>query len=207
MRMRFIPALLLVALMSGLGGCLFDTTLDETGGGTMKIEARVSPTDTLEKVKARYKAPGVEVTKATMDDARNVVVELTFKDFATLGAARAFENVTFSLSEDRKAGTRTATAVMKNARPVTLPPDQLEYFGKDVKLAITVPGDIVKTNGSKSGKRVTWTEPLNTMLGKDAPTFSITYKHSGPPLGASATGSPVAGTPQAAAAGTPAPKK
>lgn len=205
MRMRFIPALLLVALSAGLAGCLVETTLNEQGGGTMKVEARLSPNDTLEKLKARYAAPGVEITKASLDENKNGTVELTFTDFASLGLMKAFENVTFSLTEDTKAKTRTATAVVKNPRPVTLPAEQLDYFGKDVKVSITVPGDIVKTNGKKSGKTVQWTEGLNKVLGADAPTFSVTYKHSGPPLAASASGTPKAGTP--AATDTPAAAK
>ncbi|MFN8641722.1 MAG: hypothetical protein U0802_08720, partial [Candidatus Binatia bacterium] len=141
MRTRTPLVLLLTALTVALAGCLVDSTLDATGGGTLKVQLRAAPTDSIEKVRARFEGPGVEVTKATMDDKKNVAVELKYTDFRSLGALKQFANTTFTLTEDPKAKTRTATAVTKYARPITLPDDQLTYFGKDVTVAITVPGD------------------------------------------------------------------
>jgi hypothetical protein len=208
MRVRLVSALLAVALLPSLSGCLIESTIDDKGGGTMKVELRVAPTESLDKVKARFTAPGVEIVKATMDDKKNAVIEIKYQDFRTLGALRQFENVTFSLTEDTKAKTRTAAAVAKYARPLTLPDDQLAYFGKDVKVSITVPGDIVKTDGKGTGKSASWTMPLNTLLGTPESNFSVTYKHSGAPLAkqaaAPAATAPAAKAPDAKAAGTPA---
>jgi len=204
MRVRTVPVLLTTALLLSLAGCLVESTLDEKGGGTLKTEVRGGPTDTIDKIKARFTGPGVEVTKATMDDKKNAVVEIKYDDFTKLGALKQYENVTFTLTEDLKAKTRTATAVAKYARPVTLPDDQLKYFGSDVALALTVPGEIVKTDGKSKGKTATWSMPLNTLLSTPTSTFSVTYKHDGPPLAKAAAatdGTPAAATP---AAGTPA---
>jgi hypothetical protein len=197
MRTRTLPVLLVAALTFALAGCLVESTLDAKGGGTMKVEMRTSPNNTIEKVKAAFKGPGVEITKATMDDKKNVAIELTYADFRGLGALKQFENTTFTLTEDAKAKTRTASAVTKYARPLTLPDDQVTYFGKDVTIAITVPGEVVKTNGKAKGKTVKWEMPLNKLLGSPETTFSVTYKHDGPPL-------PAAG---ASAAATPPPKQ
>lgn len=211
MRVRLVPVLLATSLLLSLSGCLIESTIDDKGGGTLKVEVRGTPTDTLDKLKARFAAPGVEIVTATMDDKKNAVIEIKYQDFRALGALKQFENVTFSLTEDAKAKTRTATAVAKYARPVTLPEDQLTYFGKDVKVSVTVSGEIVKTDGKGAGKTATWTMPLNTLLGTPQSTFSVTYKHSGAPLPPQAPAAttpaattPAATTPDAKAAGTPA---
>lgn len=194
---RTLPCLCVAAFAVALSGCLFESTLDAKGGGTMKVQMRTTPNSTIENVRASFTGPGVEITKATIDDKKNVAVELAYADFRTLGALKQFENTTFTLTEDRKAKTRTASAMTKYARPLTLPDDQLAYFGKDVTITLTVPGEIVKTNGKAKGKTVTWGMPLNKLLGEPETTFSVTYKHDGPPLPAAS----------AAADATPQPTK
>ena len=67
-------------------------------------------------------------------------------------------------------------------RPLTPPDDQITYFGKDVTISITVPGEVVKTNGKAKGKTVKWEMPLNKLFGEAETTFSVTYKHDGAPL-------------------------
>ena len=71
------------------------------------------------------------------------------------------------MTDDAKAKTRTATAVVKYAKPLKLTDEQLKYFGKDTTVSVTLPGDIVKTNGKKKGRKTAkWTIPLNTLLGR-----------------------------------------
>ena len=202
MRIRALPVLLVALSAIALAGCLVESTLDAKGGGTMTVKTRGAPNDTLDAVRARYQGPGVAIVKATMDDKKNITVDLTYTDFRKLGGTRQFESTTFTLTEDAKAKTRTATAVTKVAKPLKLPPDQITYFGKDVTIAITVPGEVVETNGKAKGKTVRWTTPLETLFGDSASTFSVTYKHSGAPLTEAA-----AGTPAAASATPPAAKK
>ena len=207
MRTRLLPVLLVATLTVALAGCLVQSTIDEKGGGTLKMELRGDQNSTVDRVKALFAGPGVTITTATMDENKNAVVEISYTDFRTLGALKAFDNTTFTLTDDAKAKTRTASAVIKPTKPVTLQDEQLKYFGKEVKVSFTVPGDIVKTNGKKKGKTATWTVPLNTVLGKDDTSFTVTYKNSGPPLSDLPTpaatpqaAAPAATTPQAAAA-------
>ncbi len=217
MRTRFLPVLLVAALTLALAGCLVQSTLDDKGGGTMKVELRGDQNSTVDKVKAFFQGPGVTITKATMDDQKNAVIELSYTDFRTLSALKQFENTTFTMTDDAKAKTRTASAVVKSAKPVKLPDEQLKYFGKDATVSVTVPGDIVKTNGQKKGsKTAKWTIPMNTLLGQGETEFTVTYKNSGAPLPAlppAAATAPAAATPAAAAApatpaaATPQPKK
>ena len=217
MRTRTLPVLLVTALTFALAGCLIESTLDAKGGGTMKVEMRTTPNSSIDKIKAKFEGPGVEVTKAKMDDKQNVTIELTYTDFRSLGALKQFENTTFTLTEDLKAKTRTAGAVVKYAKPMTLPDDQVTYFGKDVTISLTLPGEVVKTDGKAKGKTVKWEMPLNKLIGSPETSFSVTYKHDGPPLppapAAPATtpqaAAPAAAAPAAAqpAAATPQPKK
>lgn len=216
MRTRALPVVIVAALTLALAGCLVESTLDAKGGGTMKLEMRTTPNSSLEKLKANFKGPGVEIKKATLDDKQHFAIELTYTDFRSLGALRQFDNTTFTLTDDEKAKTRTATAVTKYAKPMTLPEDQVKYFGSDVTVSVTVPGEVVKTNGKAKGKTVKWEMPLNKLLGAAETTFSVTYKHDGPalPPAPTAAATPAAaaksaGTPAAkpAAAATPQPKK
>lgn len=206
MRTRSLPVLFAVTLALALTGCLVESTLDAKGGGTLKMQVRGGPQETIEEVRSRFQGSGVELTKATMDDKKNISVALTYTDFRKLGGLRQFENTTFTLTDDAKAKTRTASAVTKFARPVKLPEDQLKYFGNEVTVSLTVPGEVVKTDGKAKGKTVTWKMALDKLFSAPETTFSVTYKHDGPPLAAEATpaATKAAG---AAPAATPAAKK
>ena len=210
MRNRLLPVLLVTALSVAVAGCLFDADSNEKGGGTMKVEMRAAPNTTLDKLKKAFEGPGVTITKATMDERQNAVVELKFDDLRQLGALKQFDSTKFALTEDAKEKTRTASATVKAAKPVTLPEDQIKYYGKDITVSVTLPGEIVKTDGKKKGKTVSWTVPLNTVLSGKETSFSATYKHSGEPLAAvpaAAATTPSGAAPaKAPAAATPATK-
>jgi hypothetical protein len=215
MKVRHGAALIGVAVLLGLCGCRYDTTIDEQGGGTMKIDVRGASTDTLETIKARYTGPGVEITNATMDDKKNAAIELKFADIRKLSQLKAFDNVRFTIADDAAAKTRTVTATVVYGRPITLPPEQLDYFGKDFEASVTVPGEIVTSNGTVSGKTARWTMPTNVLLNTPHTVFSVTYKHEGAAAGAESPGTtavtpavaPTAGSAPATAMPTAAGKK
>ena len=197
MSVRIAPLLLTPALMLVLSGCLVDSTLDDKGGGTMKVELRGSATDTLSRVKARFTSDNSEITSATMDDQKNAVVELKYKDFTKLNTLPQFKEINFSLTSDAKAKTKTASATTKHDKPITFNDEQLAYFGKELSVSITVPGEVVKTNGQAKDKTVTWKMPLNTYLSAPETLFSVTYKAD---VTAATAGTPAAGAAQDAAA-------
>jgi len=201
MFVRKISLFLTSTLLLALSGCLVESTLHEDGGGTMKVEIRGNTTDTLPKIKSRFTSPNSEITNATMDDKKNVVVELTYKDFTKLNTMPFFSDTTFTLTEDAKENTKTATATVKQAKAAKLNDEQLEYFGKELKVVITFPGEVVKTNGKIADKTVTWTVPTNILIGADPSMFSATYKSAGsaaPAATAAANGTPAAISPTAA---------
>jgi hypothetical protein len=199
MRNRHVAALLSALLLLSVAGCRYEATIDEHGGGTMKIQTRVPQTDTLDMVKARYTGPGVEVTNATMDDKKNVMVELKYADFSKLGQLKAFENMRFTIADDAAAQTRTATVTVVYGRPMKLPDQQIEYFGKEVLVSVTVPGEIVASTGTSNGKAAQWTMPTNTLLSTPQTKFTVTYKHAGAQAGTPAAPDAAAKTPGAAA--------
>jgi hypothetical protein len=192
MSRRSISLLLSSTLLLAMSGCRFDTTLENNGSGTMKIEMRANATDTLPKIKAGFASDNVEIVNATMDDKRNVAVEIKYKDFTKLNTSRQFNNVVFTLTDDAAAQTRTATASIKAANPpIKLSDEQLEYLGKTISISIALPGEVVKTNGEQKDKTVSWSMPLNVMFGKDQ-MFSATFKSA-----ASASTTPHSATPAA----------
>ena len=144
-----------------------------------------------------------------MDAEKNAVFDITYKDFRTLGQLTHFNYVTFTMTDDAKAKTRTATAGAKTTKPLTAPDEQWAYFGKDVTISVTAPGEVISTNGTQKGKTVTWTTPIKTLFDGTETTYTVTYKNSGPPLGElpTAAPTPAAATPAAAAAATPEPTK
>lgn len=195
MRIRATSVAVISTLMLLLSGCLFETTLNEQGGGTMKVELRANQYDTLPKVKSRFESPNVEITNATMDDKKNAVIELKYKDFTKLSTSAYFNNVDFALTRDAAAKTQTASATVKYEQPVALKPEQLDYYGKEVHISLTVPGEVVKTDGTANGKTVTWTVDVEKLLKAKSTPFSVTFKSDAPAPAATASAATPAGSP------------
>src|SRR5207344_2487544 len=69
---RTAVAMCVLALTAG--GCRFDTTLDATGGGTMKIAYRLGKDGALDRAKKSFESPNIKIGNATIDKDKNVTI-------------------------------------------------------------------------------------------------------------------------------------
>lgn len=173
---RVVPFATLLVAMLLTSGCLIETTLNANGAGTMKVSYRVGKDGTLETERKKMESEHVSVTNATIDEEKRVSFELKFEDTTKLSSAKFFDNVTFTLADDAE-GARVLTARLVNKKPITLPEEQLDYFGETAKISVTLPGEIVKSNASATqGTTATWLVPMNDMLGEAEVPFTVTFK-------------------------------
>lgn len=194
--LRITALLLPLAVLAS--GCLIETTLDAKGGGTVKAAYKMAKDQTLDQQKKQFTSSNMAVTKADVDKDFNVSIEATYKDITKLNTAPIFKGVVLAITSDEKAGTRTITAKQVNRNPAKLPESVIEYFGKDFTFSVTLPGEVVKTNGESKGNTATWNMPLAKIIGDKEIPFEVTYK-------AAADEKPVAAGAAAPAAAAPAP--
>lgn len=173
-------ALRTIALLTPLAvlasGCLMESTLDAKGGGTIKATYKLSKDQNLDQAKKQFTSPTMSVTKADLAKDNTVTIEAKYTDLTKLNTAPIFKSVVLATTADPKAGTKTITAKQVNRSPAKIPPAILDYFGNDFTFSITLPGEVVKTNGSSSGNSVKWSMPLTKILGDKEVPFEVTYK-------------------------------
>jgi hypothetical protein len=186
-----------------LASCRFETTIDSKGAGTMRVVTRVTAETQLEPTKKRMTSPSVQVTSATIDKDKWATFDLKFDDITKLPTASFFAGTTIKLS-DGPEGTRVLEMKHTNANPSKLAPELITYFGNEVKIALTVPGSIVKSNAtSVQGSTATWDYTLDSFDTMKSIESTITFA----PAGAAPSGAkePEKGAAEKAAA--PAPTK
>lgn len=170
-----VPALLLpLALL--VSGCLFETTLDAKGAGTVKAHYKLGKDQTLEQQKKNFTSSNMTVTKASVSKDNMVDIEAAFKDVTKLSSAAIFKGVTLAVTKDEKAGTTTLNAKQVNRNAAKLPDAVVEYFGNEFTLSLTLPGEVVKSNGEAKGSTVTWKMPLTKIIGDKEVPFEVTWK-------------------------------
>jgi hypothetical protein len=166
-----VPAFLAVS------GCLtVSTKLDAKGAGSMTISYVMPSGSTLEKEKAKASSADVTVEKADLKAPR-VSMDLKFDDVRKLNTAKLFEDVRVSL--DTKDGQQVLVATIERKRALKLPETTLEKIGRQVKITLDLPGDVVETNGKKAGPmEVAWEFPTNDFVGVAQNVLKVTYKQA-----------------------------
>lgn len=183
--LRTIALLMPLAVLAS--GCLMESTLDAKGAGTIKATYKLSKDQNLDQAKKQFTSSTMTVTKADLAKDNTVTIEAKYTDITKLNTAPIFKNVALAVTSDDKAGTKTITAKQVNRSPAKIPPAILDYFGNDFTFSVTLPGEVVKSNGSSSGNTVKWAMTLTKVLGEKEVPFEVTYK------------APKDGTPAAAA--------
>lgn len=182
--------LVLLPLVAAISGCLYELTLDEKGGGTMTAQFQVSKPD-LPTIKGRMGSSAVKVTSAelvTKDGRSEGVFKLQFGDVTKLSTAEQFRGVQITRVEGAK-GTTVLTAKIRHEKPLHLPDAVVDRFGKEVKVIVNLPGDVVESNGKASGgKTVTWSWGIREFF--DAPEVVMTATYKQPGAAAEATTAP-----------------
>lgn len=167
--------LALVALLAA-SGCRFDTTLDAKGGATIKVAYRLGKDSSLAKVKRSFLSPNIKIVSATMDKDMHANVEIAIDDVTKLSTAQMFAKLKTSRTVD-KDGTVVLEGKIINKQPMKVTKEVLDYFGREVAVSVTAPGEIVDTNASaKDGKTATWKWPTEELFTQPEMVLRISYR-------------------------------
>lgn len=178
-----------VAMGVLVSGCLYETTLDPSGGGTMSILLRGINRNNLEGLRNKMQSDAVKVLSADFSgesDNGQALFKLQFDDVTKLPTADFFRNVSIKRS-DGVEGSQVLTAIVRNAKPGDLSDAQVERLGKEVKVVVTFAGDVIESNGTTSAPNtVTWTWGMKEFFRASEVMMTAAYKPS-------AVAAPVAG--------------
>src|SRR5215475_6926262 len=207
---------LLLPLAAMVSGCLYELTLDDKGGGTMTATFAVPKRD-FPEAKRKMQSPSVKLVNAELTGAgenTQGVFKLSFADVTKLSTVPSISNVKVTRLDGEKKGTKKVTASIGNARSLNIPDNMLDRFGREVKIVVTFPGEVLESNGKSSGNTVTWSWGLNQFFDTRNVELTATYKEAGASEAketpASAAGSPTvkaaAGSPTSAPTPAPTPR-
>lgn len=164
----------------GFAGCRIHSTLDATGAATVEVKYRVAKNVTLELEKKRFESDSVTVVNASVDEENYANFELKVDDFTKLPTAKFFSDTTIT-STDGENGTKILTAKIVRKNPQKLADQALEYIGKEFEASITLPGEIVSSNATKTkDNTATWSYDMNEFLGAKETSMTVTYKLPAP---------------------------
>jgi hypothetical protein len=172
---RHAPAALVPGILLLVAGCLtVDSKLDAKGGGSMTL-SYVSKPEALEAERKKAEGPNVKVVSAEQKGDR-AALKLTFDDVRKLDTSRLFDRVSVTLA-DAAGGDKELTVKVANKDPRKLPDDLIEKIGKEVRIALELPGAVVTSNAqSTQGNTVTWVFPTVDWLAASENTLKATYK-------------------------------
>lgn len=148
-----------LTLAAAASGCLFETTLDASGGGAMAITLRGIKRKDFEALKGKLQSATVKVTDTALagdGEGSEARIKIQFDDVTKLATTEFFRNTTVTRS-DGSNGTRVLTAIVRH-KPGEISDAALQRLGKEVKVVVTFPAPVVESNGTISGgNTVTWT--------------------------------------------------
>jgi hypothetical protein len=161
-----------------LGGCLFEATIDAKGGAEVKLHYRVDPNAKLEKVAADLQSKDVKLVSKSMDKDHYIDATLQTADVTKLSTTGFFKAAAITLVDGPEKGTKTLTIHYLNKTPTAkIPPNALEYYGEQIKVGLTLPGEVVKSNATESkGSSATWTLETGKFFAAKENLFEVTYK-------------------------------
>jgi hypothetical protein len=158
-----------------LSGCLTaNTVLQPDASGTMTITYTIDRASTADIERRKAAGPHVTVEKAEVAGTK-ATLQLKFDDVRKLDTSPLFKDLHVTL--DEKDGRRTLVAKVTNAKPITLPDNALATVGREVKITLALPGEVVESNGRTTvAKTVAWEMPTNDFIGVREREFRVTYK-------------------------------
>ena len=164
---RLVPAAPLLAALLLLSGCLFETTIDAKGGGTMHIRYRVQPNAKLEALKVQMQSPDVSIEKADLDQQGWATFDPQVRRRHQALHHRVLQADDHHAGGGPGQGDQDAVGGRAQRQAGQLADSLVEYYGRDVDIEVTLPGEVVKTNAtSHKGEKATWTIPLNRLHGR-----------------------------------------
>ena len=173
MSKRIYVALIALSLF-GISGCLeSESKLNADGTGTMKL-SYVTTAAAMVGERRKLEGPHVHVVSAEHKDGHGVF-ELTFDDAQQLKTSKFFENTSVTIADN--AGNKDLTVKIVNKAPQRLNDEVTEKVGKEVKISITLPGEVVQSNATATaGSTVTWTFATPDFTNMPQVLLTATYK-------------------------------
>lgn len=166
-------ALLCVAAGVALSACVVDGKVDASGGARLQIRYRLVSVANFEQSKKRLQSADVRLASASMTPDKWATFDLEMADVRKLPTVPAFADATLALS-DEADGARTL-AVTVASKMGELPAPYVKYLGNELRLAIELPGEIVRSNATAvAGRTASWVLPI---AGKhERSDFRVTFK-------------------------------
>jgi len=169
-----------LALALTASGCLVDVRLAADASGTLVLRYHLDDQATLGVVADRLAGPAVVVRSGRIDAAGVGTFKLAFADLQALSSTAMFKNVSVTRGPGPEPGTTAVVARFVQPKPIRLTPEQLQHYGSEVKVVVTLPGPIVTTNATtRDGETLTWVVPLQALLTDPETVFSATYRAPG----------------------------
>ena len=161
-----VRLLALAALVSLATGCLVTGTLDPSGGARLTLNVRLVSVAHFDTIKTGLQSPDVTLRSASMTPRKVATFEVECTDVRKLPTAPSLSRSTVALDAG-DAGARTLAVTIAN--PVTEPwsPTAQAYFGRELRISIELPGDVLASNAtSTAGRTVSWIWPLAELSAK-----------------------------------------
>ena len=192
-----VRSALVVLLMAAIQGCLYEAALDANGGGVMTVTLRLDRREDLLNVKPQMESRAVKVTSAEFvadGESSRGIFKLEFADVTKLSTATFFKSVQITRT-DGPTGAKVLTAIVKNEKATEVPDSVVQRLGKEVKVVVTFPGEIIESNGTVSGgNTVTWTWGMKDYYKQSEVMMTVAYRQ---PAAAATPGVTPGGTPAA----------
>ena len=165
----------LLLLLAGASGCVVNGTLDASGGGTLTMRYRLVSIADLDHTKDRLASPDITLTQASMAPDKQATFGLAFREARALSTAPAFAAMQVALA-DEAGGLRTLTVTLPK-QPGTLPAPYVAYLGGELRVTLTMPGEVVRSNATQvNGRSATWVRKMDELQQQSATTFSVTFR-------------------------------
>jgi hypothetical protein len=170
-RRRSLVSLLALA---PLAGCVVNGALDPNGGARLSLTLRLVSVAHFEQMKARLQSESVVLKGAWITPKKWATFQLECDDVQKLSTAPALAYASIAL-RDADGGTRTLAITLSN--PVRAPDALQNYLGREAKLSIDLPGEVVSSNATSSGGRtVSWRWSTDELLPRERTDMHATFK-------------------------------
>lgn len=175
--LRHLASAAIVLTLLGTSGCLIESNIDANGGATLTVTQRLKENAKLKDSTRQMKSNAVEVTDAKKEGDKGIF-HLKVKDITKLSTAKYFERAHVTRTVDAEKKTTTISTKFKNEKPKKVPDVIKEFYGNQVKIVATVPGEIIETNAkSKDGKTATWVFTMDEFYAVPEVDMTVTFKN------------------------------
>jgi hypothetical protein len=174
-RAVLISALALVPLT----GCLITGSIDPSGGAHLTVNIHLVSVAHFDSMKAALQSPDVVLKSASMTPQKFATFELECAHVEKLSTAPSISHAAIALS-DVGGGSRTLAVSIFNPAPEPWSERLQRYLGNELKIAITLPGDVSASNAmATNGRTVSWSWPFSEASTLPRADLWATYKPSG----------------------------